>query len=63
MKLTKEKLKQIIKEVIDEPYVIRTPDGNVVRSFRSRVEAEGALKRGDGGKGAFIEDTTQGELR
>jgi len=63
VKLTKTKLKQIIEEVLSEQYEIRTPDGNVVRSFRSREEAEGALKRGDGGEGAFIEDTTQGEYR
>ena len=63
MRLTKTKLKQIIEEVLSEQYEIRTPDGNVVKSYRSRDEAEEALNRGTGGEGAFIEDTTQGEYR
>ena len=63
MKLTKSKLKQFIREVIDKPYVIRTPDGNIVKSFSSRELAEKALDRGDGGKDAFLDDTTQGEYK
>ena len=54
MKLTKRRLRRIIKEVLSETWVIQTPAGEDVETFDDPDSAEAALDRGTGGRGAFV---------